>query len=812
MRANRSGPGVLEWVGARGSPAPWLPLALIALLCATAPAHPARAETGPPAFALDIPVFVGGYGIAFFEETARLFEAQRPQVRVHLHGDPRIADKVRIRVIEGRPPDATDANLLWPALIDAGRVLDLAPYLDGPNWENDARWRDTFVPGALERWSRDGRVYGLPFAYAAWTIFYNRAQFRAAGWEKPPRTWDEFFALCERLRADGVAPLAFPGVYSRYGDAFVRAAHYNLAGPEAYEALTRLAPGAFVSPEYVRAVEVLRRLGTEHFLEGWQGMTHTAAQLAFVQGRAAMAIAGSWFVNEMRGRIPAGFELGTMNFPVFPDGVGHPDALQTSSAYYFLFATGEAERERATVDFFRFLTSRERALAFARQVDSPTAVRGVPREAFSPALQETAALIEASPASYGLPPDSPAFIALVNQAMTDSRLLLLRGQITAEEFGARLEAAAAAERARRDAPDRVQVNHAGKTALLLGALAAGVAVLAWSAARRRRVWAAAVPSARMVAPADGEAWLGRLRGPMAATFVGPAFVLYAGLVLVPGLLSFVWAFTRWDGIGERTWAGLFNFRWLLLESDVFWSALGNNLFLMLVPTLAVVPLALFFAALFSRGVRGASFFRACFLFPNLLGGVAATLLWLNAYDPANGLVNATLVRFGGVATAVGLEALGAWLEGFRSFAWLAPERLYFSLVPIYIWMACGFNLVLYLAAMEGVDRELYEAAELDGASPLRQFFTITLPLIWDVIAISAVFIVIGGLNTFELIWLLTAQEPASGSHVLGTWMVSTMFREFQMGRATAIAVVLFLLVLAGIALVRWALHREAIER
>jgi ABC-type sugar transport system permease subunit/ABC-type glycerol-3-phosphate transport system substrate-binding protein len=788
----------------------WLACGLLLAAAATGGELPRGASTA--LLRLEVPVFVGGYGIAFFEETARKFEAQRPGVAVHLHGDPRIADKVRIRVIEGRPPDATDANLLWPALIEAGRVLDLTPYLDGPNWENDARWRDTFVPGALERWSREGRTYGLPFAYAAWTIFYNRAQFRAAGQDEPPRTWEEFFALCERLRAQGVAPLAFPGVYSRYGDAFVRAAHYNLAGPEAYEALTRLAPGAFSTPEYVRAVDVLRRLGTEHFLEGWQGMTHTAAQLAFVQGRAAMAVAGSWFVNEMRGRIPPGFDLGTMNFPVFPEGVGHPAALQTSSAYYFLFATGDAARERATVDFFRFLTSRERALAFARQVDSPTAVRGVPREAFSPALQETAALIEASPASYGLPPDSPAFIALVNQTMTDSRLLLLRGQITAEEFGARLEAAAAAERARLAEPDRVQVNHAGKAALLLGALAAGVGVLAWRAVRRRRAWGPPLPSTRAMAPTGGEAWLGRLRAPMAAVFVGPAFALYAGLVLVPGLLSFAWALTRWDGIGDRTWAGLFNFRWLLLESDVFWAALGNNLFLMVVPTLVVVPLALFFAALFSRGVRGAGFFRACFLFPNLLGGVAATLLWLNAYDPANGLVNAALVRLGGVVSAMGLETWGAWLEGFRSFAWLAPERLYASLVPIYIWMACGFNLVLYLAAMEGVDRELYEAAELDGASPLRQFFGITLPLIWDVIAISAVFIVIGGLNTFELIWLLTAQEPASGSHVLGTWMVGTLFREFQIGRATAIAVMLFLLVLAGTALVRHALHREAIER
>jgi raffinose/stachyose/melibiose transport system permease protein len=252
----------------------------------------------------------------------------------------------------------------------------------------------------------------------------------------------------------------------------------------------------------------------------------------------------------------------------------------------------------------------------------------------------------------------------------------------------------------------------------------------------------------------------------------------------------VWAFFRWDGFSERTWAGWFNFKWLFLESDAFWYALKNNLFVMTVPTLFVVPIALFLATMMHRGVWGAGFFRAVFLFPNLLGGIAATLLWMNAYDPHGGLVNEALVKLG---TLTGSE----WLQSFRGYAWLSQANLYRSLVPIYLWMACGFNLILYLAAMQGINPELYEAAEMDGASALRQFFTITLPLIWDVLATSAVFIVIAGLNTFEMIWLLTSQDPVSGTHVLSTLMVSTMFREFQVGRATAIAVVMFVLVLAG---------------
>jgi raffinose/stachyose/melibiose transport system permease protein len=113
--------------------------------------------------------------------------------------------------------------------------------------------------------------------------------------------------------------------------------------------------------------------------------------------------------------------------------------------------------------------------------------------------------------------------------------------------------------------------------------------------------------------------------------------------------------------------------------------------------------------------------------------------------------------------------------------------------------------------MEGIDADLYEAAELDGASPVRQFFTITLPLIWEVVAISAVFLVIGGLNAFEMIWLLTSQDPATGTHTLGTLLVTTMFKEFQIGRATAIAVTMFVLVLATSAVVMRVFRRERVE-
>lgn len=748
---------------------------------------------------LDIPVLVAGYGAEFFEETAREFEKLRPGVRVNLYGDARINDRVRIRVMAGDWPDATDAVLLYPKLIDAGRILDISAALDGPNWEGDARWRDTFRPGVLERWRRtaggadkaelglgvprEEGVYGLPFAHAVWTIFYDRALFRRNGWEAP-RTWDEFFALCEAMEAAGVAPLSLPGVAMRYGDAILRAAFHNLAGDEGYAAYQALAPGARTDARFIRAAEVLRRVATRHLVRGWEGMTHTAAQLAFIEGRCAMTLSASWFANEMRGRLPEGFELGAMNLPVFADGISAMDTVQAQSGYYFLFRSGDAERERAAVDFFRFMTSRERARRFAAMADAPVALRAAGPGDYSPRMADTAALLERSPAAFDAAPAGGA--AALGQALTDLRYQLMTGRITAEEFGARLEAAAETERRRAAEPDHVTVRHGGRAALLGLVVAGAVAWLVWPRGGRRGA-------------AGGEAggWRTRLPAGLGAGFVGPALAIYGAFVVLPGVAAFAGALVRWDGFGAMEWAGLGNFRWLLLESDVFWSALGNNLFLMAVPPLVVVPVALGMAAYIHRGGRGAGLFRVVLLFPNLLGGIAAALIWLAAYEPTSGWVNAVLT--------------GAGFEGFAGRAWLSQANLYWSLVPIYLWMACGFNLVLYLAAMQGVPDELYEAAELDGASRARQFFTITLPLIREVLVISAVFLVIAGLNAFELVWLLTAQDPAAGVHTLGTFMVGALFTEFQAGRAAAIAVVLFGLVLAASLVVLRATRREEVE-
>ncbi|MCK4962538.1 MAG: sugar ABC transporter permease, partial [Anaerolineales bacterium] len=213
----------------------------------------------------------------------------------------------------------------------------------------------------------------------------------------------------------------------------------------------------------------------------------------------------------------------------------------------------------------------------------------------------------------------------------------------------------------------------------------------------------------------------------------------------------------------------------------------------------------------SRGITGSRLFRVVFFFPNILGVVAITLLWMHMYNPQGGVVNTALLGLGRALSGIGLEGLGTYLQGFASFAWLAQDHLYWALVPMSIWGACGFNMILFLAAMESIPQSLYEAAEIDGASTWRQFHSITLPLIWPALSIAVVFMIIGGMKTFEVIWLLTNQQPTTATHVIGTLMIRSMFIDFKVGQAAAIAVLLFLMVLFGSAVTLRIMKRETVE-
>ncbi|MGC8669218.1 MAG: carbohydrate ABC transporter permease [Chthonomonadales bacterium] len=279
--------------------------------------------------------------------------------------------------------------------------------------------------------------------------------------------------------------------------------------------------------------------------------------------------------------------------------------------------------------------------------------------------------------------------------------------------------------------------------------------------------------------------------------LAPAVLMYCAFVVIPALNAFRYSLTNWDGLSEARWVGLKNYATIARRGADFATALGHNIYLTVLPGAIILALALFFAYSLHRGVAGGRIFRVAFFFPNVIAFVAIALLWVLIYSTTEvGLINHFLRLFFHYKTPI---------------PFTQSSRLLTALPPVIVWSATGFYMVLFLAGMENIPETYYEAARMDGAGDARMFFTITVPLLWDVLATGIVYLIIGGLKIFDVIWVMENGRPGKATHTLATLMYSKVFEEYEIGYGTAIAVLLFCLVLLVSLVSLRLLRRERLE-
>jgi raffinose/stachyose/melibiose transport system permease protein len=692
---------------------------------------------------IEVALFEGGEGLEYFQRCAR------EMGNVSLYGDPRISEKIRIRLLEGRPPEVSNANLPYEQLIAKGKIVALDDWLNGPNWDGSGRWRDDFLPGSLERFQIAGRTYGIPLQYTVQAVYYDKALFARNGW-RPPRTWAEWLDLCQQVQRSGRAALAFQGRYTYYASPLIHHAYYCLAGPRAYQEQLQLKPGSFNNPAMIESLRLVQELARHYFQPGSLGMSHTEAQLEFLQGHAAMLVCGSWFKSEMRDKIPKGFQLG--EFPIPNPASRTLRAVQVGAGYYFVFS--ESARPEGGIDYLRFITRRSQAAQLVRAQDLPVAVVGANRQ-LSPDLEGLAQMLEKAETSFG--EDMASTHPGMAQVWSDVRFELLRGSLTPTQLARQLEDGAA--RLRQN-PDQIEVIYPWRP-WVLAAVVVGLLCLRRS------------PKPQMQA-------LRRLPIHDLLLLGAPPLLIYALFFLVPALAALVASTCQWDGLGPPVWVGTFNFRNLLQASPRFWQALGNNLFLMACVPSLITAWSLLFAVLLQPDQTRHKLLRAVYFFPHLLG-IGSILVWQQLYHP-QGPLNQLLVKAG--------------LSGFANYTWLSQDHLYPSMLPLALWSAGGFQLVLCSAALSQVPGELYEAALLEGASRWQQFWAVSWPYLRSTVLAGYFLLLISAVKSFETVWLFTNQEPTSQVHVLGTLLMQTAFAELRLGEATALAVILLVLVLA----------------
>ena len=262
-------------------------------------------------------------------------------------------------------------------------------------------------------------------------------------------------------------------------------------------------------------------------------------------------------------------------------------------------------------------------------------------------------------------------------------------------------------------------------------------------------------------------------------FIIPAAIVVSTFVLYPTLKAIYLSFTNFNMISEAGFVGFANYI-NVWRDPFFWAALKNTLLYMLivVPVLVIAPI--FLAALVNKQIPGIALFRAAIYLPVITSLVISGLIWKWVYEE-KGILNFFLIATGITDTPV------AFLTD--------PANALFSVMAVTIWSGMGYYMVIYLAGLQSIPRHLYEVAEVEGVSKFKQMLYITIPLLRPSIAVVTVMSSIAAMKVFEEVYIMTQGGPMDSTKTLVYAIYESAFTEFEMGYASAIGVILFLLTL-----------------
>ena len=274
--------------------------------------------------------------------------------------------------------------------------------------------------------------------------------------------------------------------------------------------------------------------------------------------------------------------------------------------------------------------------------------------------------------------------------------------------------------------------------------------------------------------------------------VAPFYVLFLIFGLFPIGFSIVLSFTDWDGMGEITFVGLAQYQYLIADPK-FWNAVANTFIIWFLSTVPMLFIALVLAFLLHQNIRFKGAYRVAYFVPNVTSMVAMAIVFGSVFSDSFGLVNSAL-------TALGADTV----------KWLSTDvGIKITLSVMVIWRWTGYNAIIYLAALQAIPTELYDAAKVDGASTWRIFSSITVPLLRPVILFTVIVSTIGGLSLFTepQVLLNTADGVPDEGMTIVLYQYTQAFTQFDFGYGSAIAWALF--VIASVfAVINWRLVRE----
>ncbi len=277
-------------------------------------------------------------------------------------------------------------------------------------------------------------------------------------------------------------------------------------------------------------------------------------------------------------------------------------------------------------------------------------------------------------------------------------------------------------------------------------------------------------------------------------FVLPGFLIYSVFFAGPTVAALFLSFTDWNGIAPTfNYVGFSNYTNMLTDDPIFLQSLGNNLKFTLGVLIFQTVLSLFFAMLLVKNTKANIFYRAIYFFPTIVASVSVAFVWTFMYDPNIGVIN-------NVLSAVGLESLAkSWL-GDRNIA-------IYSLAFVQFWAHTGQMLIIFVAGLHAIPKELYEAASIEGANKWQTFKSITWPLLAPSATIVVAYTTIQSFKAFDLVIAMTGGGPSYATEILSTFLYHEAFINFRFGYASAAAVI-FMIIIAIVTVLQFRMLKS----
>ncbi|RPI47460.1 MAG: extracellular solute-binding protein [Chloroflexi bacterium] len=378
--------------------------------------------------------------VPLFREIIADFEAENPGIKVNATWNGRESlTKLRPMILAGTIPDITDhgADELFGALVKEGLTQPLNDYLDTEAIGQAMKWKDTFLPGQLELYQKEGEFHTIPFWLDTTGFYYNGKLFAEQG-VQPANTWSEFMALCDTLKNNGVAPLVADGGIDFYNAYYFSHFVQRVLGTGALHAAAEDKTGArWDDPGYLQAAQMVRELlDKECFIDGFEGYQWPAGQVDFVQGAGAMLLCSTWIPAETKDSAPAGFEYRFFPPPLVEAGKGKiTDAEIFQWAWVVL---KDAKHKDEAVKFLKFWLQPKYVDRMATEYNAIMALRGA---AVPPLNADATAFLGQATDTFrlydGVSADFPEYWKTVFLPLDDQ---LLFGKLTPEEFIAEVKA------------------------------------------------------------------------------------------------------------------------------------------------------------------------------------------------------------------------------------------------------------------------------------------------------------------------------------------------------------------------------------